>query len=80
MSFRPSIQFSEDEALACRCMTNEVQIYDSSNWNAGISQRVRAPNLGGALLSFDPPSHLAIFVKESKVKLKAYVVIRIVVK
>ncbi|GAA5982240.1 hypothetical protein JCM11641_006236 [Rhodosporidiobolus odoratus] len=35
------IQYAEDESRACRVVTNEAHVYNPSDWNAGIVDKVR---------------------------------------
>jgi translation initiation factor 2A len=65
--FRPAIQFSSDEATACRVPTNEVQFFDTGNFSKGVVCRLRVPGVASAELSISPASHVAAFVPESKV-------------
>lgn len=65
--FRPAIQFSSDEATACRLATNEVQFFDTSDFSKGVIHRLRVPGVAAFELSSTPASHVAAFVPESKV-------------
>lgn len=67
MLFRPAIQFSSDEATACRLATNEVQFFDTGDFSKGVTIRLRVPGVAAAELSSSPGSHVAAFVPESKV-------------
>ncbi|TKY59142.1 Eukaryotic translation initiation factor 2A [Spatholobus suberectus] len=62
----PAIQFSSDEATACRLATNEVQFFDTGDFSKGVVCRLRVPGVAGAELSSSPGSHVAAFVPESK--------------
>ncbi|KAK6260260.1 hypothetical protein SCA6_014734 [Theobroma cacao] len=62
----PSIQFSSDEAVACRLATNEIQFFDAVDFSKGISHRLRIPGVDAVELSKAPGSHVAAFVPESK--------------
>ncbi|PPR87395.1 hypothetical protein GOBAR_AA33298 [Gossypium barbadense] len=62
----PSIQFSSDEAVACRLATNEIQFFDAADFSKGISHRLRVPGVAAVELSRAPGSHVAAFVPESK--------------
>ncbi|KAL8104429.1 hypothetical protein AgCh_028588 [Apium graveolens] len=62
----PSIRFSSDEAVACRLATNEVQIFDATDFTKGIVKRIRVPGIAGVEISKRPGTHLAAFVPESK--------------
>ncbi|RWR71949.1 eukaryotic translation initiation factor 2A [Cinnamomum micranthum f. kanehirae] len=62
----PSIQFSADEAVACRLATNEIQFFDAKDFSKGIVYRLRIPGVAAMELSKSPGSHIAAFVAESK--------------
>ncbi|KAK7319815.1 hypothetical protein RJT34_04543 [Clitoria ternatea] len=62
----PAIQFSSDEATACRLATNEVQFFDATNFSKGVVYRLKVPGVAAAELSSTPGSHVAAFVPESK--------------
>ncbi|XP_022761533.1 eukaryotic translation initiation factor 2A-like [Durio zibethinus] len=62
----PSVQFSSDEAVACRLATNEIQFFDAADFSKGISHRLRIPGVAAVELSKAPGSHVAAFVPESK--------------
>ncbi|KAL2344875.1 hypothetical protein Fmac_006160 [Flemingia macrophylla] len=62
----PTIQFSSDEATACRLATNEVQFFDAGDFSKGVTCRLRVPGVAAAELSSSPGSHVAAFVPESK--------------
>ncbi|KAF8388592.1 hypothetical protein HHK36_027269 [Tetracentron sinense] len=62
----PSIQFSLDEAVACRLATNEIQFFDAEDFSKGIIYRLRIPGVTAVNLSKAPGSHVAAFVAESK--------------
>jgi translation initiation factor 2A len=62
----PSIRFSDDEAVAYRQATNEVQLFDARDFSKGMTQRIRIPGIAGVELSKSPGSHVAAFVPESK--------------
>lgn len=65
---RPSIQFSDDETVAGRCVTNEVHLFDPQDFSRGIVDKLRVPGVAAMQLGFDPPSHIACFVPEHKVR------------
>lgn len=67
MFLRPSIQFSSDEAVACRLATNEIQFFDANDFSKGIINRLRIPRVAALELSKTPGSHVAAFVPETKV-------------
>ncbi|KAK7400857.1 hypothetical protein VNO78_12165 [Psophocarpus tetragonolobus] len=62
----PAIQFSADEATACRLATNEVQFFDTGDLSKGVTSRLRVQGVAAAELSSSPGSHVAAFVPESK--------------
>ncbi|RVW34256.1 Eukaryotic translation initiation factor 2A [Vitis vinifera] len=62
----PSVQFSSDEAIACRLATNEIQFFDARDFSKGIIYRVRIPGIAAVELSKAPGSHVAAFIPESK--------------
>ncbi|KAL3688850.1 hypothetical protein R1sor_015159 [Riccia sorocarpa] len=62
----PAIQFSDDETLACRLVTNEVHFYDGRDFQKGIIDKLRLPGIAGVQLSHAPGSHVAAYVPEAK--------------
>ncbi|KAJ7947457.1 Eukaryotic translation initiation factor 2A [Quillaja saponaria] len=62
----PSIQFSSNEAVACRLATNEIQFFDVGDFAKGIVHRLRVPGIAAFKLAWSPGSHVAAFVPESK--------------
>ncbi|KAL2630985.1 hypothetical protein R1flu_015671 [Riccia fluitans] len=62
----PAIQFSDDETLACRLVTNEVHFYDGRDFQKGIIDKLRLPGIAGVQLSHAPGSHVAAYVPEMK--------------
>ncbi|XP_020530306.1 eukaryotic translation initiation factor 2A isoform X2 [Amborella trichopoda] len=62
----PSIQFSSDEATACRMATNEIQFFDAKDFTKGVLYKLRIPGIASVELSKTPGSHVAAFVSESK--------------
>ncbi len=66
-SVRPTVQFSEDESIACRLVTNEVHFFDGHDFAKGIVDRLRLSGIDGVQLSSSPPSHIATYVPEIKV-------------
>ncbi|KAK9141268.1 hypothetical protein Scep_010949 [Stephania cephalantha] len=62
----PLVQFSFDEAVACRLATNEIQFFDAGDFSKGIIYRLRVPGLAAMELSKTTGSHIAAFVAESK--------------
>ncbi|MCO5548730.1 hypothetical protein L7F22_002191 [Adiantum nelumboides] len=63
----PTIQFSEDESVACRTVTNEVHFFDPKDFTRGIVERLRVPGIDIAQLATLPPTHVAAYVPEIKV-------------
>ena len=47
----PSVQWSSDEALACRCVNNEVHFFDGTDFGKGIIKKLRLPSVEAAALS-----------------------------
>jgi translation initiation factor 2A len=62
----PTVQFSEDESIACRIVTNEVHFFDGHDFAKGIVDRLRLSGIDGVQLSSSPPSHIATYVPEIK--------------
>ncbi|CAM6125215.1 unnamed protein product [Calypogeia fissa] len=62
----PAIQFSEDETVACRLVTNEVHLYDGTDFKKGIVDKLRLPDIEGVQLAPAPPTFLAAYVPEKK--------------
>ncbi|CAM6047215.1 unnamed protein product [Sphagnum compactum] len=62
----PIVQFSEDESVACRLVTNEVHFFDGRDFAKGIVDRLRLSGIDGVQLSSSPPSHIATYVPEIK--------------
>lgn len=62
----PTIQFSLDEALACRLATNEIQFFDPGDFPKGIINRIRVPGVAAVELSKTPGAYVAAFVPGSK--------------
>ncbi|KAL5700874.1 hypothetical protein ACHQM5_026276 [Ranunculus cassubicifolius] len=62
----PSIQFSSDEAVACRLATNEIQFFDTKDFSKGFVYRLRIPGIAAVELSKAPGSYVAAFVAEAK--------------
>ncbi|XP_058102451.1 uncharacterized protein LOC131246387 [Magnolia sinica] len=62
----PSIQFSSNEAVACRLATNEIQFFDAKDFTKGILYKLRIPGVAALELSKEPGSHIAAFIAESK--------------
>ena len=66
---RPTIQFSEDETVSCRSVTNEVHFFDPQDFSKGIVDRLRLPGIQVAQLATSPSTHVAAYVPEMKVSL-----------
>lgn len=62
----PVIQFSKDETVACRLVTNEVHFFDPAEFSKGIVDRLRLPGIEGVQLATAPPTHVAAYVPEAK--------------
>lgn len=62
----PSFQFSEDEAIACRMATNEIQVFDTENFAKGFVNKIRLPGIASLQLATAPPTHFAAYIPESK--------------
>ncbi|KQK00250.1 eukaryotic translation initiation factor 2A [Brachypodium distachyon] len=62
----PMVQFSVDESVACRMMTNEMQFFDPKDFTKGIVYRVRMPGIAAMQLASAPGSHVAGFIPEAK--------------
>ena len=63
----PTVTWTSDEALAARCVTNEVHIYNGSDVGAGLVDKLIRPGVTVATLAPGPaPYKLAAFVAEAK--------------
>ncbi|KAM7277780.1 hypothetical protein ACFE04_004914 [Oxalis oulophora] len=62
----PCIQFSSDEAVACRLATNEIHFFDTSDFSKAVVHRIRIPSVAAMELAKAPGSHVAAFVPEIK--------------
>ncbi|XP_068646530.1 uncharacterized protein [Aristolochia californica] len=62
----PSVQFSSDEAVACRLATNEIHFFDAADFSKGVVYKLRVPGVAAIELSKTPGSHVGAFVAESK--------------
>ena len=63
----PYVSWTSDEAMACRCVSNEVHLYDGANLGGGIVDRIRRPGVAHAVISSGPaPYKIALFVAEKK--------------
>ncbi|KAG8071373.1 hypothetical protein GUJ93_ZPchr0006g42556 [Zizania palustris] len=63
---RPMVQFSADESVACRMMTNEIQFFDPKDFTKGFGYKIRLPGIAAMQLASAPGSHVAGFVPETK--------------
>lgn len=41
----PTLQWSDDEAIACRCVNNEVHFFDGSNMSTSVINKLHLPNV-----------------------------------
>ncbi|KAJ1398385.1 WD40/YVTN repeat-like-containing domain superfamily [Sesbania bispinosa] len=73
----PAIQFSSDEATACRMATNEVQFFDTGDFSKGVIHRLKVPGVAAIELSSTPGSHVAAFVPESKGKMDLFMMLTV---
>uniref|UniRef100_A0A0E0K253 Translation initiation factor beta propellor-like domain-containing protein n=1 Tax=Oryza punctata TaxID=4537 RepID=A0A0E0K253_ORYPU len=62
----PMVQFSADESVACRMMTNEIQFFDPKDFTKGFVYKIRMPGIAAMQLASAPGSHVAGFVPEAK--------------
>lgn len=62
------IQYSDDESKALRSVTNEVHVYNPSDWSAGIVDKVRLEGVTSVSLSPGRNPNVAMFVAEKKVR------------
>ncbi|XP_071710468.1 eukaryotic translation initiation factor 2A [Rutidosis leptorrhynchoides] len=62
----PTIRFSDDESVASRMATNELQFFDGADFSKGIVRKIRIPGIASFELSKNPGSHVSAFVPESK--------------
>uniref|UniRef100_A0A1D1ZB63 Eukaryotic translation initiation factor 2A n=1 Tax=Anthurium amnicola TaxID=1678845 RepID=A0A1D1ZB63_9ARAE len=62
----PTIQFNDDETVACRLSTNEIQFFDANDFSKGVVNKLRIPSVTAMELSKGPGPHIATFVAESK--------------
>lgn len=61
------IQYSEDEAKAVRCVTNEMHVYNPSSWDQGIAEKLRLEGITSVSISPGRAPSVAAFVAEKKV-------------
>ncbi|KPV78089.1 uncharacterized protein RHOBADRAFT_23040 [Rhodotorula graminis WP1] len=61
-----ALQYTADETKAVRCVTNEVHVYDTANWSAGIADKVRLEGVTSVSVSPGANPNLALFVAEKK--------------
>jgi translation initiation factor 2A len=62
----PTLQWSDDEAVCMRSVTNEVQFYSPADFASGAARRLRVPSVSSASLSPGPNPVVAAFVPEAK--------------
>uniref|UniRef100_A0A0D3F7D4 Translation initiation factor beta propellor-like domain-containing protein n=1 Tax=Oryza barthii TaxID=65489 RepID=A0A0D3F7D4_9ORYZ len=62
----PMVQFSADESVACRMMTNEIQFFEPKDFTKGFVYKLRMPGIATMQLASAPGSHVAGFVPEAK--------------
>lgn len=63
----PVLQWSEDEAVLMRCVTNEVHLYTQTDFHsAQPSRRLRVPGITAASISPGPVPWIGAFVPEAK--------------
>ncbi|BGP36325.1 hypothetical protein JCM10449v2_000224 [Rhodotorula kratochvilovae] len=61
-----AIQYTSDETKAVRSVTNEVHVYNTASWEAGIADKVRLEGVTSVSVSPGPNPNLALFVAEKK--------------
>ncbi|BGP21307.1 eukaryotic translation initiation factor 2A [Rhodotorula toruloides] len=61
-----ALQYTADESKAVRCVTNEVHVYNPSNWEAGIVDKVRLDGVTSVSVSPGQNPNVALFVAEKK--------------
>ena len=61
----PSIQWTNDEKWAGHMVNNEVRVYDTADFSAGINRRVRCKGVANFALS-PTGAHIATFKGESR--------------
>uniref|UniRef100_A0A0E0K252 Translation initiation factor beta propellor-like domain-containing protein n=1 Tax=Oryza punctata TaxID=4537 RepID=A0A0E0K252_ORYPU len=72
----PMVQFSADESVACRMMTNEIQFFDPKDFTKGFVYKIRMPGIAAMQLASAPGSHVAGFVPEAKLVFRSFLVTR----
>lgn len=65
--FDREIQYSEDEAKAVRCVTNEMHVYNPASWDQGIAEKLRLEGITSVSISPGRAPSVAAFVAEKKV-------------
>lgn len=63
-----ALQYTADESKAVRCVTNEVHVYNPSNWEAGIADKVRLEGVTSVSVSPGQNPNVALFVAEKKAR------------
>jgi len=62
----PTLQFADDESVALRTVSNEVQLYSPADFATGLARRLRVPGVSSASMSPGPAPVVATFVPEAK--------------
>jgi translation initiation factor 2A len=62
----PTLQFADDESVALRTVSNEVQLYSPADFATGLARRLRVPGVSSASMSPGPAPVVATFVSEAK--------------
>ena len=63
-----ALQYTDDESKAVRLVTNEVQVYDPSNFDAGVVDKLRLEGVTTCGVSPGRNPSVALFVSEKKVR------------
>ncbi|KAK4699480.1 translation initiation factor 2A, partial [Phenoliferia sp. Uapishka_3] len=61
-----ALQYTDDESKAVRIVTNEVQVYDPSNFGAGVVDKLRLEGVTTCSVSPGRNPSVALFVSEKK--------------
>ena len=61
-----NLQYTPDEALCARAVTNEVQFFDPANMSAGTVQKLRVEGVADFALSPGKNGAVAVFIPEKK--------------
>lgn len=65
---RRALQYTDDETKAVRLVTNEVQVYDPSNFGLGVVDKLRLEGVTTSSVSPGRNPSVALFVGEKKVR------------